>query len=268
MPTRFRGGKPCRAAGTPDNRLPHAAGTPDNRLPHAAGARGNGAAPAAGAPYGGARRTLLGGILVGVLALPGLPLRANPPLRILALGDSLTAGYGLPAGQGFVPRLEAALQARGRGVRVLDAGVSGDTSAGGLARLDWALAEQPQAAILELGANDGLRGLEPRQTQANLAAILDRLASRGIPTLLTGMVAPPNLGADYGREFAAMFDSLASERPGVMVYPFFLEGVAADPALNQADGIHPNARGVAEIIRRILPAVETLLDRAAGQPAG
>lgn len=197
-----------------------------------------------------------------------LPAHGAAPVRILALGDSLTAGYGLPPGQGFVPRLEAALKARGRNVQVLDAGVSGDTSAGGLARLDWALADAPQAAIIELGANDGLRGLEPRRTRANLAAILDRLAARNIPVLLTGMLAPPNLGADYGREFAAVFSTLARERPGVVLYPFFLEGVVADPALNQPDGIHPNAKGVAEIVRRILPAVETVLDRLPGHPAG
>ncbi len=208
-------------------------------------------------------------------ALAATALLANPvaraqdtaaPIPLLALGDSLTAGYGLPPGQGFVPRLEAALRARGRAVRVLDAGVSGDTTAGGLARLDWALAERPRAAIVELGGNDALRGLDPRQTYANLAAILDRLAARGVPTLLAGMLAPPNLGADYGRAFAEVYARLARERPGVILYPFFLEGVAADPALNQPDRIHPNARGVEEIVRRMLPAVEALLDQAMAGP--
>jgi acyl-CoA thioesterase-1 len=198
----------------------------------------------------------------------GTPVAAPPPIRLLALGDSLTAGYGLPPGQGFVPRLEAALRAAGRSVRVLDGGVSGDTTAGGLARLDWALADRPQAAIVELGGNDALRGLDPRQTQANLAAILDRLAARGIPTLLAGMLAPPNLGADYGRAFAEVFQTLARDRPTVVFYPFFLEGVAADPALNLPDGIHPNARGVEEIVRRMLPAVERLLDRVGPPPRG
>lgn len=183
------------------------------------------------------------------------------PIRLLALGDSLTAGYGLPAGQGFVPRLEAALRERGRAVRVLDGGVSGDTTAGGRARLDWALADRPQAVIVGLGGNDGLRGLDPRETRANLAAILDRLEAEGLPVLLTGMLAPPNLGAEYGEEFAGLFRSLAEERPGVLFYPFFLEGVAAERALNQPDGIHPNAEGVQEIVRRILPSVEALLDR-------
>ena len=186
---------------------------------------------------------------------------AAGPVRLLALGDSLTAGYGLDPGQGFVPRLQAALEARGRQVRVLDGGVSGDTTAGGLARLDWSLADDPQAAIVELGGNDGLRGLPPAETRRNLAAILDRLAARRIPVLLSGMIAPPNLGADYGREFAGVFPELARSRPGVILDPFFLEGIAGDPALNQPDGIHPNPRGVALLVSRILPAVETLLDR-------
>jgi acyl-CoA thioesterase I len=190
-------------------------------------------------------------------------------LRLLVIGDSLTAGFGLPQGQGFAPRLETALKARGHDVPVIDAGVSGDTSAGGLARLDWAMADRPDAVLLELGANDGLRGLPPGRMQSNLAAILDRLAARGIPVLLAGMLAPPNHGADYGREFAAVFESLARERPDVIFYPFFLDGVAADRALNQPDGIHPNARGVEEVVRRILPAVETLLGRAQHHvPAG
>jgi acyl-CoA thioesterase-1 len=157
-------------------------------------------------------------------------------------------------------------------VRVLDGGVSGDTTAGGLARLDWALADRPDAVIVELGGNDGLRALPPAQTEANLAAILDRLAARGTPALLAGMLAPPNLGAAYGGEFAAVFHRLAQARPGVVFYPFFLDGVAADPALNQPDGIHPNAAGVAEIVRRILPAVEALLAKVPGaappRPAG
>lgn len=177
------------------------------------------------------------------------------------LGDSITAGYGLPPGQGLVPRLQAALIAAGRPVRLLDGGVSGDTTAGGLARIDWSLAEDPQAAVVALGGNDGLRGLPPSGSRANLAGILDRLAARRIPTLLAGMLAPPNLGADYGREFAAIYTSLAAERPGVILYPFLLEGVAADRALNQPDGIHPNQAGVAELVRRLLPVTQSLLDR-------
>ncbi len=186
---------------------------------------------------------------------------AEQPIRLLAIGDSLTAGYGLPPGEGFVPRLQAALDARGRSVRVIDAGVSGDTTAGGLARLDWALAENPDAVLLELGANDGLRGLPPQEMRANLNAILDRLAARNLPVLLAGMLAPPNFGAAYGREFIAVYQDLARERPDLIFYPFFLEGVAGERALNQPDGIHPNEQGVAKVVRGILPAVEQLLDR-------
>lgn len=189
-------------------------------------------------------------------------------MRLLALGDSLTAGYGLPRGEGFVPRLEAALNARGRQVRVLDGGVSGDTMAGGAARLDWALADRPQAAIVALGGNDGLRGLPvPRMAEA-LNSILDRLEARNIPILLAGMHAPPNLGADYGREFHAVFTEAARRRPNILFMPFFLEGVAGERALNQADGIHPNARGVERMIAEILPVTEQLLDRVAASPAG
>ncbi len=194
--------------------------------------------------------------------------QTQEPLRLLALGDSLTAGYGLPRGQGFVPRLEAALKARGREVRVLDGGVSGDTMAGGASRLDWALADRPRAAIVALGGNDGLRGLPvPRMAQA-LASILDRLESRRIPTLLAGMHAPPNLGAEYGREFFAVFTEAARQRENLLFHPFFLEGVAGDPALNQADGIHPNAAGVERMVQAILPVTEQLLDRVAPAPAG
>ncbi|MFL1462722.1 arylesterase [Roseococcus sp. DSY-14] len=192
---------------------------------------------------------------------------SGAPTTLLALGDSLTAGYGLPQDQGFVPRLQAALRAKGRNVRVVNGGVSGDTMAGGLSRLDWLLAENPRAAILALGANDGLRGLPvPRMAQA-LDGILDRLAARRIPVLLAGMFAPPNLGADYGRAFHAVFTEAAAKR-NLLFMPFFLDGVAGERALNQADGIHPNARGVEEMVRRILPLTEDLLDRAAAPPAG
>ncbi len=199
-----------------------------------------------------------------------LPLLAATPatareIRLMMLGDSITAGYGLPRGQALPVRLEAALRERGRSVRVLDAGVSGDTTAGGRARLDWALADRPDAVIVALGGNDGLRGLAPSATQANLAAILDALKARGLPAMLAGMLAPPNLGADYGREFAASFTRLAEARPEVVFYPFLLDGVAGEPSLNQPDRIHPNEAGVAELVRRMLPAVESLLGRV---PAG
>ena len=201
----------------------------------------------------------------GVLpALAAAPARAAE-VRLMMLGDSITAGYGLARGQGLPARLEAALRERGRQVRVIDAGVSGDTTAGGRARLDWALADRPQAVIVALGGNDGLRGIEPRATHANLAAILDALKARGLPVLLAGMLAPPNLGADYGREFAATFTRLSEERPDVLFYPFLLDGVAGNPEMNQPDRIHPNEAGVAELVRRMLPAVESLLGRV---PAG
>ena len=189
------------------------------------------------------------------------------PVRILAFGDSLTAGYGLPHAQGFVARLQAALDAAGARTTVLDAGVSGDTSAGGLARLDWALGDHPDAAIVELGANDGLRGLDPAQMEHNLAAILDRLGARHIPVLLSGMYAPPNLGAAYGHAFRGVFDRL-SQRPGLLYDPFFLEGVAGDRALNQADGLHPLPAGVDIIVRRILPTTLRLVAEARAQPVG
>ncbi len=188
--------------------------------------------------------------------------------RLLMLGDSITAGFGLARPEGPPARIEALLRARGRNVRVIDAGVSGDTTAGGRARIEWALADRPHAAIVALGGNDGLRGLPPSQMRANLVAILDALARRGVPTLLAGMIAPPNLGAEYGREFAGVFDGLARERPDLVFYPFLLDGVAGDPGLNQPDRIHPTARGAEEIARRMLPFIETLLDRVRVPAAG
>jgi acyl-CoA thioesterase-1 len=211
------------------------------------------------------------GLFLALGAAPFLPARAQPargPIRLLMLGDSITAGYGLARGEGPPARIEALLRGRGRDVRVLDAGVSGDTSAGGRSRLDWALADRPDAVIVALGGNDGLRGLPPEQTHANLAAILDRLRERRIPVLLAGMLAPPNLGADYGRDFAGTFERLARERPEVIFYPFLLEGVAGNPELNQPDRIHPNPRGAAILAERLLPAVESLLDRLQPGPAG
>jgi len=185
------------------------------------------------------------------------------PLRLLVLGDSLSAGYGLAHADGFEARLQAALAARGHDVRIIDAAVSGDTSAGGRARLDWALADGADAAIVELGANDGLRGLDPKEMEANLRAILDALAAKRIPVLLSGMYAPPNLGPDYGHAFRAVFDRL-SKRPGVLYDPFFLDGVATVGGLNQADGMHPNPAGVQRVVAHILPLVERLLAEAAG----
>lgn len=179
-------------------------------------------------------------------------------LRILALGDSLTAGYGVAADAAFPVQLERALRADGYDVSVINAGVSGDTSAGGRARLDWALGDKPQVAIVELGANDGLRGLDPAVTEQNLDAILARLRAEKVRVLLTGMLAPPNYGPDYAKSFAAIYPRLA-ERHKVTLYPFFLDGVARDPKLNQGDGLHPTRDGVAEIVRRILPSVKAVV---------
>jgi acyl-CoA thioesterase-1 len=183
--------------------------------------------------------------------------QAAPP-RLLILGDSLSAGYGLPHSDGFEVRLQQALAARGHDVSIIDGAVSGDTSAGGRQRLDWTLADGADAAIVELGANDGLRGLDPKDMQANLTAILDALAAKHIPVLLTGMYAPPNLGPEYQAAFRAVFDTLG-KRPGVLYDPFFLDGVALHPELIQADGLHPNAEGVKREVARILPLVEQLL---------
>ena len=199
---------------------------------------------------------------VNVLAVALAPASAlaGEDIRVLALGDSLTAGYGLSPAAAYPARLEAALRDAGFAVRIINAGVSGDTSAGGLARLDWALAEGPDAAIVALGANDGLRGLDPAATFANLYAIVARLKAAGVRVLLAGMKAPPNLGREYGAEFGAVYARLAAKHD-VALYPFLLDGVAAEPALNQDDGIHPNARGVEVVVARILPFVKALLGK-------
>lgn len=179
--------------------------------------------------------------------------------RLLVLGDSLTAGYGLSAEEAFPAQLEKALRRAGHKITVINAGVSGDTSAGGLARLEWALADAPDFVLIELGGNDALRGLPPAETSANLDAILERLSSAGIPVILAGMQAPRNLGEQYTAEFDQLYPRLARKYK-VRFYPFFLEGVALDPALNQHDGIHPNAAGVGVIVDRMLPVLEALLN--------
>ncbi|GAB4394047.1 MAG: arylesterase [Kiloniellaceae bacterium] len=203
-------------------------------------------------------RAVVTGAILASAGLVGAPAAAEP-VRLMAYGDSLTHGYGLPAGETFPEQLEAALQAEGLAVTVINAGNSGDTTAGGLARLDWALADDPQAVILELGANDGLRGLDPQATYDNLDAIMAKLTEEGLPVLLAGMLAPPNLGREYGEAFNTVYPRLAKKYDAPF-YPFFLEGVAMEPALNQPDGIHPNAAGVAEIVKRITPHVVRLLE--------
>ena len=182
------------------------------------------------------------------------PAAAETPLRLMAFGDSLTHGYGLAPEDSFPAQLEAALRAKDQAVEVINAGNSGDTTAAGLARLDWALADRPDAVILELGANDALRGLDPADARANLDAILERLGQQQLPVLMAGMQAPRNLGRHYWEAFDAIFPALA-EKHNVLLYPFFLDGVALDPQFNQPDGIHPNAAGVAVIVERILPSV-------------
>ncbi|MBX9635086.1 MAG: arylesterase [Magnetospirillum sp.] len=195
---------------------------------------------------------------IAVVVNLGAGMAMAESVRVLALGDSLTAGYGLPADAAFPVQLEKALRAQGYDVSVINAGVSGDTSAGGRARLDWALADKPRVAIVELGANDGLRGIDPKITEQNLDAILTRLKADGVSVLLTGMLAPPNYGPDYAEAFRQVFVRLA-QRHRVAFYPFFLDGIARDPKLNQGDGLHPTREGVAVIVQRILPSVKLVL---------
>jgi acyl-CoA thioesterase-1 len=189
---------------------------------------------------------------------------ADGACRIAVLGDSLTSAYGLDVAQGFPAELERQLDAAGYRCTVLDAGVPGDTSAGGLARLDWMLGDRPSHVIVELGGNDALRGLPSEELERNLDSILARLQAQGIHALLAGMLAPPNLGEDYGRTFAAVYQRLAA-RHDVPLYGFFLDGIAGHPELIQPDGIHPTAEGIALIVRRILPTVEAWLGN--GRPA-
>jgi acyl-CoA thioesterase-1 len=204
-------------------------------------------------------------LLARLAALCALALLAFPataePMRIVVFGDSLSAGLGLTAPQAFPARLEAALKAKGYDVRIENAGVSGDTASAGLARLEWSVREGTAAVILELGANDALRGVPPAVTKNALDAIVRRLKERNIEVLIAGMRAPPNLGAAYTRTFDAIFPEIAKTH-GVALYPFFLDGVAAEPKLNLPDGIHPTADGIAVIVERILPAVEALIERA------
>jgi acyl-CoA thioesterase-1 len=199
--------------------------------------------------------------LACAVALAAGPAAAvDKPLTIVALGDSLTAGYGLANQDAFPSKLAQALAAKGIAVTVSNAGVSGDTMSGGLARLDWSVPPETDAVILELGANDALRGLDPAVTRRALDAILAALARRNIPVLLCGMLAPRNMGADYARAFDPMYPELAKTY-GAVLYPFFLDGVAADAKLNQRDGLHPTAAGVDVIVAKLLPKVEELIAR-------
>jgi len=203
-------------------------------------------------------RVLLLSMLL-LLAAPGLACAR--PLKILALGTSLTQGYGLPPGTEFTVQLQAALKGAGIDTEIDNAGVSGDTSADGLARLDWSLADHPGAVILELGSNDMLRGTPPSETEKKLRAILVRLNTAHIPVLLVGMKAQRNLGPDYVRAFDGIYPRLAAQT-GVLFYPFILDGIAMNPKLNQADGMHPNPAGVKVIVARMLPVVKRLVAEA------
>jgi acyl-CoA thioesterase-1 len=180
------------------------------------------------------------------------------PIKLVVLGDSLAAGYGLKEGDAFPAKLEMALKGKGIDVTVVNAGVSGDTAKQGLERLDWAVEPDADAVIVELGANDALRGIDPNETRASLEKIMSRLRSRKIPIMIAGMLAPPNMGAAYKELFDRIYPSLAGEH-GLRLYPFFLEGVATEPDYNLEDGIHPNARGVDEIVRRMAPKVAEFL---------
>ncbi|MGE0230975.1 MAG: arylesterase [Flavobacteriaceae bacterium] len=219
--------------------------------------------PAYGLSGQGRQARAVGGAVLALLAAMTFVLAAPAvraePVRIVALGDSLTAGYGLPPGEGFAEQLEKALRRAGTDATIVNAGVSGDTAAGGLERLDWAVPEDTQGVILELGANDALRGVDPENTYDALSAILDKLNARDIPVLIAGMRAPPNMGAEYAAAFDGMFERLADEH-GALLYPFFLEGVAGDPDLNQPDGLHPNKKGVAEIVSRMVPSVTAFIE--------
>jgi acyl-CoA thioesterase I len=209
-------------------------------------------------------------VLGMVLMLAGTAFAQTPaagvtrPIKMVVLGDSLSAGLGLSASAAFPAQLQKSLKINGIAVDMINAGVSGDTSSGGRDRLDWSVPEGTEAVIVELGANDALRGTDPTVTRAALTDILTRLKARKIAVLLCGMLAPPNYGSDYSARFNAIYPDLAKSF-GVPLYPFFLEGVAADTRLNQADGLHPTAEGVDVIVKNILPTVEAFLGAISGQ---
>ncbi|MBR0871877.1 arylesterase [Bradyrhizobium tropiciagri] len=206
-----------------------------------------------------------------LVLLMGLMTAANAqtadsvkPIKMVVLGDSLSAGYGLPAAAAFPVRLQKALEAKGIKVDMVNAGVSGDTTSGGRERLDWSVPDGTDAVIVELGANDALRGVDPAVTRAALSDIITKLKARKIAVLLCGMLAPPNYGSDYAAKFNAIYPDL-SKSLGVPLYPFFLDGVAADAKLNQADGMHPTAAGVDIVVKNILPSVEAFLGTLSAQ---
>ena len=217
-----------------------------------------------GTGYGGSTRAVnswIAAFLVALallLAAPGLHAQ-TAPIKLAVLGDSLAAGYGVKPEQAIPARLEAALKAAGRNVVVINHGVSGDTTAGGIERLDWMLADKPDIVLVELGANDALRATDPATTERNLDTIVSRLKTAGVTVWLAGMLAPRNYGTEYASQFDGLYKRLAGKYD-VPLYPFFLDGVAQDPALNQADGIHPNPKGVDVVVERLLPFVTKNLD--------
>ncbi|MAW89006.1 MAG: arylesterase [Phyllobacteriaceae bacterium] len=196
--------------------------------------------------------------LLGSVLLSGIGHAQAEPFRIIGFGDSLMAGYQLGPGEGFTGQLEAALRKAGHDVTVANAGVSGDTTSGGLSRLDWSVPDDADLVILELGANDALRGIDPALTRSNLDAMISRLKERGIAVLLAGMLAPPNMGDAYAGQFNAIYPDLAKEH-GIILHPFFLDGVAARQDLLLEDGMHPNPQGVAVMVGNIMPAVEAAM---------
>jgi acyl-CoA thioesterase-1 len=208
---------------------------------------------------------VLAGVLLAVgTAFAEVPAKVTKPIKMVVLGDSLSAGLGLSASAAFPARLQKSLETNGIAVDMINAGVSGDTSSGGRDRLDWSVPEGTEAVIVELGANDALRGTDPAVTRSALTDILTRLKARHIEVLLCGMLAPPNYGSDYSARFNAIYPDLAKSF-GVPLYPFFLEGVATDARLNQADGMHPTAEGVDVIVKNILPTVKAFLSATSGQ---
>jgi len=198
--------------------------------------------------------------LAAMTAPSSAPLAQDRILRLVALGDSLSAGYGLPQEAAFPVALERALKAKGHHVEIANAGVSGDTSSGGLDRLDWSVPDGTDGVIVELGANDMLRGLDPAITRRNIEAIVERLKARNIPVMLAGMYASRNLGPDYIQKFDTIYSDIAKKHD-LVLYPFFLDGVAGERSLNLPDGLHPTAKGVEIIVERILPSVESFLAR-------
>jgi acyl-CoA thioesterase-1 len=204
---------------------------------------------------------LVNSLLLVILLVSGSANAQSAPIKIAVLGDSLAAGYGVTPEQAFPARLEALLKARGRKVTILNQGVSGDTTAGGLDRVDWMLADKPDIVLVELGGNDALRGLDPATTEKNLAAIVEKLQAAHVTVWLAGMMAPRNLGSDYVTAFDGLYKRIA-DKYKVPLYPFILDGVAQDPALNQADGLHPNPKGAQIVADRLLPFVTKNLDDA------